>query len=117
MSAPQDLDNTVTGGIGASPLRPDGTLKVRGEFAYASDLWHENMLWGATLRSPHPHAGIRSINVAKALAYPGVTAVLTHEDVPGENVYGLKHQDTPVLQGQLRHVAHLVTEVPPVQTG
>ncbi|HWD01385.1 MAG TPA: xanthine dehydrogenase subunit D [Amycolatopsis sp.] len=95
--APQDLADTVTGGIGASPLRPDGTLKVRGEFAYSSDLWHEDMLWGATLRSPHPHARIVRLDVSRALAQPGVHAVLTHEDVPGENAYGLKYQDTPAL--------------------
>ncbi|HEY2058752.1 xanthine dehydrogenase subunit D [Amycolatopsis sp. NBC_01480] len=95
--SPQDLAETVSGGIGASPLRPDGTLKVRGEFAYSSDLWHEDMLWGATLRSPHPHARIVRLDVSRALAQPGVHAVLTHEDVPGENIYGLKYQDTPAL--------------------
>ena len=42
---------TGTGRIGDSPLRPDGTLKVTGEFAYASDLWHDEMCWGVTLRS------------------------------------------------------------------
>ena len=41
----------TAGGIGESTLRPDGTLKVTGEFAYSSDLWHEDMLWGHTLRS------------------------------------------------------------------
>nr|WP_039937190.1 hypothetical protein [Streptomyces himastatinicus] len=46
------------GHIGESTLRPDGTLKVTGEFAYSSDLWHEDMLWGFTLRSPHAHAEI-----------------------------------------------------------
>ncbi|MDI5982382.1 xanthine dehydrogenase subunit D [Amycolatopsis magusensis] len=95
--SPQTLDDTITGGIGESPLRPDGVLKVRGEFAYSSDLWHEDMLWGATLRSPHPHALITGIDTSAALAVPGVHAVLTHEDVPGENVYGLKYQDTPAL--------------------
>lgn len=53
------------GGVGESPLRPDGTLKVKGEFAYASDLWMDGMLWGATLRSPHPRAVIRSIDIAR----------------------------------------------------
>jgi len=88
--------STVTGAIGDSPLRPDGTLKVKGEFAYSSDLWHEDMIWGATLRSPHPHARIRGIDIGPALATPGVYAVLTHEDVP-ENIYGLEHPDQPVL--------------------
>ncbi|HET6504939.1 MAG TPA: xanthine dehydrogenase subunit D [Amycolatopsis sp.] len=84
-------------GVGGSPPRPDGTVKVRGEFAYSSDLWHEDMLWGATLRSPHPHARIRGIDITGSVAVQGVYAVLTHEDVPGVNRYGLEHPDQPVL--------------------
>jgi xanthine dehydrogenase D subunit len=84
-------------GVGESVLRPDGTLKVRGEFAFSSDLWMDGMLWGATLRSPHAHARITGIRTAAALAVPGVFAVLTHEDVPGANAYGLEHRDQPVL--------------------
>ncbi|MEV6430637.1 molybdopterin cofactor-binding domain-containing protein [Nocardia sp. NPDC051463] len=93
------------GGIGESPLRPDGTLKVKGEFAYSSDLWMDGMLWGATLRSPHPRALIRSINIAPALAITGVHAVLTEQDVPGRKMYGLDHTwDQPVLAiGEVRH--------------
>ncbi|HEV8374413.1 MAG TPA: xanthine dehydrogenase subunit D, partial [Actinomycetota bacterium] len=87
----------VTGGVGESPRRPDGALKVKGEFAYSSDLWAEGMLWGATVRSPHPRARIRSVEVAEALATPGVLAVLTHEDVPGRKTYGLEIPDQPVL--------------------
>src|SRR3712207_8968975 len=55
------------------------------------------MVWGVTLRSPHPHARIRRIDVAEALTVPGVTAVLTADDVPGENAFGLEHADQPVL--------------------
>ncbi|WP_326637966.1 molybdopterin-dependent oxidoreductase [Streptosporangium sp. NBC_01755] len=84
-------------GVGESVLRPDGTLKVTGEFAYSSDLYLADMIWGVTLRSPHPSAWIRSIDVGPALAMPGVYAVLTHEDVPGEKFYGLDHRDQPVL--------------------
>jgi xanthine dehydrogenase D subunit len=87
----------VRDGVGASVLRPDGGLKVRGEFAFSSDLWMDGMLWGATLRSPRPHARITRIETARALAVPGVFAVLTHEDVPGVNAYGLEHRDQPVL--------------------
>ncbi|WP_156727410.1 xanthine dehydrogenase subunit D [Streptomyces apocyni] len=101
---PQDLNDAITGGIGDSPLRPDGTLKVTGEFAYSSDLWAEDMLWGATLRSPHPYARIKSIDVGPALKQPGVYAALTHKDVPGENIYGLKIADTPALaEGYVRY--------------
>ncbi|WP_433506679.1 xanthine dehydrogenase family protein molybdopterin-binding subunit [Pseudonocardia halophobica] len=87
----------TAGRLGDSPLRPDGTLKVTGEFAYSSDLWHDDMVWGVTLRSPHPHARIRSIDVTEALRVPGVSAVLTAADVPGENAVGLEHLDTPAL--------------------
>jgi CO/xanthine dehydrogenase Mo-binding subunit len=83
--------------VGESPSRPDGTPKVMGEFAYSSDLWADRMLWGTTLRSPHPYARIRSLDVARALALPGVRAVLTHEDVPGRKTYGLEVPDQPVL--------------------
>jgi xanthine dehydrogenase D subunit len=72
-------------------------LKVTGDFAYSSDLWLEGMLWGATVRSPHPHATIRAIDLAAALATPGVMAVLTADDVPGRKVYGLEIPDQPVL--------------------
>jgi xanthine dehydrogenase D subunit len=88
---------TTQDGVGTSPQRPDGGLKVRGEFAYSSDLWHEDMIWGATLRSPHPHARILGVDITEALKIPGVYAVLTHGDVPGTNLYGLEHADQPVL--------------------
>ena len=95
--APPEVEQAIEGGIGESVLRPDGTLKVQGQFAYSSDLQAERMLWGATVRSPHPHARILSVDIARALATPGVAAVLTHEDVPGRKTYGLEHPDQPVL--------------------
>jgi len=97
VGAPGALSTPDTGGVGASPLRPDGTLKVTGEFAYASDLWMDGMLWGVTLRSPHPYARITDIDIGEALATPGVHAVLTHDDVPGGKYYGLEIVDQPVL--------------------
>ncbi|MCN9244328.1 xanthine dehydrogenase subunit D [Streptomyces sp. RY43-2] len=93
------------GGIGESTLRPDGALKVTGEFAYASDMWHEDMLWGHILRSTVAHAEIVSIDTGEALALPGVYAVMTYDDLPTEVThYGLEIQDTPVLaHGRVRH--------------
>jgi CO/xanthine dehydrogenase Mo-binding subunit len=85
------------GRIGEHTPRIDGVPKVRGEFEYASDLQADGMLWGATLRSPHPHATIASIDIAEALTLSGVHAVLTHEDVPGRKVYGMEIPDQPVL--------------------
>jgi xanthine dehydrogenase D subunit len=83
--------------VGENTRRADGVPKVRGAFQYTSDMWAEGMLWGATLRSPHPHATIWSIDTSQALATPGVYAVLTHEDVPGRKVYGMEIPDQPVL--------------------
>ncbi|GAB2936268.1 xanthine dehydrogenase subunit D [Streptomyces mayteni] len=93
----QALGGESPGGVGESVPRPDGVLKVTGEFAYASDLWHEDMLWGHTLRSPHAHAAIEAIDVSLALAAPGVHCVLTHDDLPAATHYGLEIQDQPVL--------------------
>ena len=83
--------------IGESVRRADGPPKVRGGFEYSSDLHAKGMLWGFTVRSPHPYARIRSIDVSEARRQPGVRAVLTHEDVAGRKVYGLEIADQPVL--------------------
>ena len=88
---------STPGRIGESTIRSDGVPKVRGEFEYSSDLWMDGMLWGATLRSPHPHANIWSLDTSAAEAMAGVYAVLTHEDVPGRKVYGMEIPDQPVL--------------------
>ncbi|HEV2013522.1 MAG TPA: molybdopterin cofactor-binding domain-containing protein [Candidatus Dormibacteraeota bacterium] len=85
------------GGVGESVRRVDGVPKVKGEFEYASDLRRDGMLWGATLRSPHPFARIVSIDTSAAVDATGVFAVLTHADVPGKKTFGLDVQDQPVL--------------------
>ncbi|MEU4835273.1 xanthine dehydrogenase subunit D [Streptosporangium sp. NPDC023615] len=111
--APREIAAPGSGGVGDSPPRPDGTLKVRGEFAYSSDLWMDGMLWGATLRSPHPRARIVAVDVSEALAHPGVAAVLTHEDVPGSKHFGLDAiPDQPVLAfDEVRHQGEAVAIV------
>lgn len=95
---------SVRHGVGESVRRPDGRLKVTGDFAYASDLRWDAMVWGATLRSPHPSARIVRLDTSRAAALPGVVAVLTHKDVPGSPLYGMKVADQPVLAaGQVRY--------------
>ncbi|MEN8040525.1 MAG: molybdopterin cofactor-binding domain-containing protein [Actinomycetota bacterium] len=88
---------TIKGGIGTSVLRPDGEPKVSGNFAYASDLTAPDMLWGATLRSPHAHARLVRLDTSAALAMDGVRAVLTQDDVAGKPNFGQEEQDQPVL--------------------
>ena len=87
----------MSGRVGEPVRRPDAALKTRGDFPYSSDLQVDGMLWGATVRSPHPYARIVSIDSTEARSMPGVRAVLTHDDVPGKKVYGLEIPDQPVL--------------------
>jgi len=102
----------IRGTVGESIERPDGPPKVKGEFAYASDLWRQGMLHGATLRSPHPHAGIVSIDTAKARALAGVRAVLTHEDLPNEERFGLMKSDqAPLARTTVRFIGDPVALV------
>ena len=68
--------------VGKRPVRPDGVDKVTGRAQYGADIQLTGLLHGKVLRSPHPHARIRSINTAQAQALPGVKAVITAQDLP-----------------------------------
>jgi CO/xanthine dehydrogenase Mo-binding subunit len=68
--------------IGKSLPRPDAWEKVRGRPIYAGDLALPGMLHGVIVRSPYASARIRRIDTRAARALPGVAAVLTHDDVP-----------------------------------
>ncbi|MGI9647738.1 MAG: xanthine dehydrogenase family protein molybdopterin-binding subunit [Acidimicrobiia bacterium] len=98
-----DTETRIRGGIGESVKRPDGIPKVTGNFAYASDLTAEGMLWGATLRSPFASARLVRLDTTAALAIPGVHAVLTQGDVPGRKTFGQITADQPVfVDGEAR---------------
>ncbi len=106
------IDAGTRAGVGSSATRPDGGPKARGEFAFANDLWADRMLWGRALRSPHPSARIRAIDIGRAVALPGVAAVLTADDLPGSPHFGLEHRDQPVLaRDVVRHVGEPVVVV------
>ncbi|SDF66588.1 MULTISPECIES: xanthine dehydrogenase family protein molybdopterin-binding subunit [Thalassobaculum] len=79
--------------IGKRTVRPDGADKVTGRAAYAADATMPGMIWAKVLRSPHPHATIKSIDTSKAEALPGVKAVATAADFVDFPV------DTPVPLG------------------
>ncbi len=85
--------------IGQPLQRPDAVDKVTGAALYTDDYTFDGMLFGATLRSEHPHARIRSIDADAARALEGVHAVLTHADVPGDPRHGLVENDWPVFAG------------------
>ncbi|WP_431776223.1 xanthine dehydrogenase family protein molybdopterin-binding subunit [Streptomyces cucumeris] len=84
-------------GLGISLPAHDAVAKTSGTFPYAADLWAEGLLWAAVLRSPHPHARIVSIDTAQAARMPGVHAVVTHTDVPGDAAHGRRVADRPVF--------------------
>jgi CO/xanthine dehydrogenase Mo-binding subunit len=68
--------------VGTRPVRHDGTDKVTGRAQYGADIRLTGMLWGKVKRSPHAHAIIKTIDTSKALALPGVKAVITRADFP-----------------------------------
>ena len=76
------LSNTEFKVVGTRPIRHDGTDKVTGRAKYGADFDAAGMLHGKMLRSPHAHARIKSIDVSKAQALPGVKAVITGQDMP-----------------------------------
>ncbi len=97
MTQTRTVRELKVGKIGELVPRADAPPKVKGEFAYSSDLIVPGMLWGHTLRSPHAHARINGIDISEAVSMPGVHAVLTHSDIPGRKTYGLEFTDQPVL--------------------
>jgi CO/xanthine dehydrogenase Mo-binding subunit len=83
--------------VGKATTRIDGVKRVTGGATYTGDVRLPGMLHARVLRSPHPHARIRSINITRAQAVPGVKAIITHENckttwssgaAPGGNIYG-----------------------------
>ncbi|TXK73764.1 xanthine dehydrogenase subunit D [Paenibacillus sp. N3.4] len=78
-------------------IRPDGDEKVTGKLRYLTDLTAPGMLHGKVLRSRYPHAWVLSIDTSKAKQLPGVQAVLTAEDVPGMNLFGIAFPHQPVF--------------------
>ncbi|MCV9999607.1 xanthine dehydrogenase family protein molybdopterin-binding subunit [Pararhizobium sp. YC-54] len=77
--------------VGKSVRRDDVLEKVTGEAQYTGDVKLTGTLHGKIKRAAIAHARIKSIDVSRALAYPGVKAVLTHENVPRVLHYGSPH--------------------------
>ncbi|MEZ0575125.1 xanthine dehydrogenase family protein molybdopterin-binding subunit [Halodesulfovibrio aestuarii] len=98
--------------IGSRSRRFDAPEKALGRERFASDEYPESMLWAGALRAGVPHGLLRGVDTTQARAIPGVVAVLTAEDVPGENRQGFIHWDMPVLCGtKVRHAGDAVALV------
>lgn len=100
--------------IGRTQMRPDAVEKVTGQALFTDDLIFEGMLFGGARRAGVPHAILKKINVAAAKLIPGVAAVLTAEDIPGDSNHGLVVNDWPSIIGvgeRIRYVGDTVAIV------
>jgi len=107
--------------IGTRPVRHDGVDKVTGRALYGADFQAAGLLHGRVLRSPHAHAKIKKVDVSKALALPGVEAVVTSADFPdpgnkmanlGEGAINLAHLSSNCLaRGKVRYRGQAVAAV------
>lgn len=107
--------------LGSRVHRLDVEEKVLGTGKYPDDYYMDGMIYGSALRSKYPRARIKGIDASEAKALPGVVAVITAEDIPGENKIGhLKHdQYTLIPIGGLTHylgdaVALVAAETPEI---
>src|SRR5207302_6390612 len=98
--------------IGVPRRRVDGRAKVTGQTRFADDICLPRMAHCKLLRSPHPHARIRRMDVSRALAHPGVYLVLTGKDLPVQ--YGIlpvsQDEHTSELQSRENLVCRLLLE-------
>ena len=92
---------------GTSVVRRDLEVKLTGEARYTADLKLPGMLYGAILRSPHPHADVLSVDTGEALRLPGVRAVVTPFDAPA----GKLAPDMAILDTRVRFVGDEVAAV------
>ncbi|MGA7195313.1 MAG: molybdopterin cofactor-binding domain-containing protein [Anaerolineales bacterium] len=100
--------------IGQIVERPDAEEKVTGQAKFSDDLKFDGMLYAAVKRCGIPHGFLRRLDVSKAKALPGVEAVLTAEDIPGEHNHGLVIFDWPAIVGineRVRYVGDSVAIV------
>lgn len=120
-AAPEENEKRAYQVIGTRPIRQDGTDKVTGRALYGADIRLPGMLYGMVLRSPHAHARIVSIDASRALAHPGVRAVVTAADLPdleskiselGEGTVDLKYQSDNILaRDKVLYHGHAVAAV------
>ena len=102
------------GRVGQPLVRHQAERLVLGERPYVADLVRPGMLHGAVVLSSHARARVRRIDVSRARAFPGVLAVATAADVPGNRWYGLLYNDWPgfVAEGEeVRCVGDIIAAI------
>lgn len=96
--------------VGSRVVREDSWGKVFGQTKFPADVNMPEQLYGVVVRSPHPHARVRKVNITQAMELPGVVAVLAAKDVP-HNAHGVLFRDQPVLAEYVRMVGDPVAVV------
>src|SRR6266540_3290642 len=93
----------------------DGRAKVSGQIPYALNVDLPGMVHARCVRSPYAHARIVSVDASRALAMPGVVAVLTRDDLTDERLfpyYGAAIKDQPIVAiDKVRHVGDIVADL------
>jgi selenium-dependent xanthine dehydrogenase len=98
--------------VGHVKPRPDARGKVTGEAIFTADLYFDDMLHAKVLRSEYPHARLLDVDASAAESMPGVVAIITAKDVPGDKNHGLARQDWPVLAyDKVRYVGDAIAVV------
>ncbi len=93
--------------VGRKHLRPDAVDKVTGNAVFTDDLKFDDMLYAKVRRAMVPHAILKKLDISKARQLEGVSAVLTAEDIPGEQNHGLVILDWPALIGVGQRVRYV----------
>ena len=110
--ADSELNREGLSVIGVARRRVDGRAKVTGQTRFADDIFLPRMAHCKLLRSPHPHARIRKINVSRALAHPGVYLVLTGKDLPIQyGILPVSQDEQALCVDHVRHVGDPVAAV------
>jgi selenium-dependent xanthine dehydrogenase len=110
--AAPELDNS--GRVGTSLARYEARELALGDRPYIDDMTFPGMLHGAVLLSEHPRALVKGIDASKAKEIPGVVAIVTAADTPGERYQGLIYKDWPIFVAageETRYVGDVIAAV------
>ena len=106
------MAETIITEVGSARSRPDARDKVTGIEQFVADMAFPRMLFGAVIRSSEPHAVIKGIHTETAYCMPGVAAILTAKDIPGNNVIPVVYRDQPLLaDGIVRYIGEPIALV------
>ena len=101
----------VDSAVGKSPPRLEANEKASGTALFTGDMVVPGRLHAALHTSPYPHARILSYDVSAALAYPGIKAVVTAEDIAGGLFGPVVKDETALARGKVRYIGEPVAAV------